>query len=111
MEKLDHGLLAIYNNSGVFVSWRVLASEWDDVAYNIYRDGILITPNPISQTSNLLDAEGTTESVYELKRVIKGVVENKTETTTTWANNYLEIPVREISLLLAYINLHRVSFT
>jgi rhamnogalacturonan endolyase len=38
MEKLDRGVVAINKgNDSVFVSWRMLGTEPDDIAFNIYR--------------------------------------------------------------------------
>ena len=39
MEKLDRGLVAVQQSDGkVFLSWRLLASDPDGVAFNVYRE-------------------------------------------------------------------------
>jgi len=43
MEKLDRGLVAVKDSNGVFISWRVLGTEWTSIGYNLYRDGQKIT--------------------------------------------------------------------
>ena len=39
MERLDRGLVAVQQSDGkVFLSWRLLASDPDGVAFNVYRE-------------------------------------------------------------------------
>ncbi len=98
MEKLNHGLLAVKTSSGVLVTWRVLASEWYDVKYNLYRDGVLVNDIPIDGASNILDISGTTNSTYTLK-LVKNKFESKTQDScSVWSQNYLDIPVRTIDV-------------
>ncbi len=98
MENLNHGMVAIKGDSGIVVSWRVLASEWYDVSYNIYRDGTKINSDPIDGASNILDESGSTSSTYTLKLVENGTETDTGESCTVWAQNYLDIPVRTISV-------------
>ena len=44
---LDRGLVAVAMKSGVFCSWRILAEEYYDVTYNIYRDGVKLNDTPL----------------------------------------------------------------
>ncbi len=98
MEKLDHGLVAVDTGSGIYVSWRVLASEWYDVSYNVYRDGVLVNDSPINGASNLVDTSGSTSSTYSLKLVEDGVETDSGETCSVWEDNHLDVPVRTISV-------------
>ncbi len=97
METLNHGMLATKTNSGILVSWRTLASEYYDVAYNIYRDGSKINEKPITGATNILDESGTLGSTYTLSLVVDGVESPTNETCTVWENGYLDIPVRQIN--------------
>ncbi|WP_340114824.1 autotransporter-associated beta strand repeat-containing protein [Maribellus mangrovi] len=97
MENLDHGLVAVKKPGGVIVSWRVLGSEWDDVAYNLYRDGSLINSEPITGASNLWDRNGELGSTYTIKTVIDGLEHETNESADVWEKNYIDIPVREIN--------------
>jgi autotransporter-associated beta strand protein len=97
MEKLNHGLVAVETTGGIFVSWRVPGSEWDKVAYNLYRDGSLVNGSPITGASNLLDSYGTTNSTYSIKTVIKSIEQNAAESASVWSNNFIDIPVRKIN--------------
>jgi len=91
---LDRGLVAVKQNSGVFVSWRVQADEYYDVKYNLYRDGALVAQNIYA--SNYTDAGGTSTSRYTVAPVRKGVVGTQCAAITPWAKQYLEIPVANV---------------
>jgi rhamnogalacturonan endolyase len=80
MEKLDRGVVAVQQSDGkVFVSWRLLASDPDGVAFNVYRETappaagtadfgrfaarpdapattVKVNPAPLTQGTWLLDA-------------------------------------------------------
>lgn len=96
MEHLDHSLLAVNTASGVYVNWRILASEYEAVQYNLYRDGTLVNVQPISGASNFLDTGGSLSSTYEIRTVINGVENTLHESTTVWEKKYIDIPVRAI---------------
>ena len=52
MEKLDRGLVAVQQSDGrVFLSWRLLASDPDGVAFNVYRETERPRPPPIPAAS------------------------------------------------------------
>jgi len=91
MEKLNRGLVAIRTStSSVYLSWRVLGSDPDNIAFNLYRDGVKITATPISTSSNYTDATsgGTT---YTVKPVLNGVETGETNSASIWANNYFDV--------------------
>ena len=47
MEKLDRGLVAVQQSDGkVFLSWRLLASDPDGVAFNVYRETMRPAASP-----------------------------------------------------------------
>ena len=100
-DPLNRGLVAVKTSSGVFVSWRVQADEYFDVAYNLYRNGTLVNSVPLS-VSNYLDANGTTSSTYTVKAVINGVEQAACDAVSVWAttdgksNPYLSIPMQDV---------------
>ena len=57
-DQLDRGLVAVKNNAGVFLSWRILGEEYYDVTYNVYRNGTKINGSPLT-VSNYVDNGGT----------------------------------------------------
>ena len=58
-ERLNRGAIATYTNDGMLVNWRWLATDPDDIAFNIYRDGTKLNTLPLSSRTNYLDAEGS----------------------------------------------------
>jgi rhamnogalacturonan endolyase len=48
LEKLDRGLVAVHQSDGrVFLSWRLLASDADGTAFNVYRETAAPTGGPV----------------------------------------------------------------
>lgn len=94
MEKLDRGLLAIKTEKGVFLSWRILATEMENTAFNIYRDREKIAGIPATGASNYTDPDGTLQSVYQIKPVVDGQEINEKQKVKVWNDNYLELPLQ-----------------
>ncbi len=93
MEKLNRGLVAVRaSSSQVFLSWRVLGNDPDNIAFNLYRGGVKLNATPITTASNYTDATSET-AVYTVKAVINGVETGESNQASVWANNYLEIPM------------------
>ena len=93
-DQLDRGLVAVKVSSGVYVSWRVQADEYYGVTYKLYRNGALIAQN--LYTSNYTDAGGSTSSTYTVAAVKNGVEGQACAAVSTWATQYLEIPVSNV---------------
>lgn len=91
MDKLDRGLVAMKVSRGVFLSWRVLDSEYYDVQYNVYRGEQKLNASPLS-VSNYTDSSGTTSSTYTIKTVVNGVESAEAcAPVATLSNSYKEI--------------------
>ena len=98
MEKLDRGLVAVQQSDGkVFLSWRLLASDPDGVAFNVYREterpsaadpgrfapssqtaqtgAVRVNPQPLTAGTWLLDSSARLdrETRYFVAAVIDGV--------------------------------------
>ncbi len=72
MEYLTRGLVATKRTNDVYLSWRWLGTEDIKTGYNIYRDGVKINNEPIYESTNYIDTEGTLNSKYTVKSVING---------------------------------------
>ena len=92
VDGLGLGLVAIKVDAGVFIKWRLRSNDSDNVMYNIYRDGALITDKPVYLT-NFTDSEGALKSVYVVKTVIKGKEVEESKAVCVWSEQYLEIPL------------------
>ncbi|WP_318840402.1 rhamnogalacturonan lyase [Pectobacterium polaris] len=73
IELLDRGLFAFKSSKHVFLSWRLFATDPENIAFNLYRDGQLINPSPLSTTTNFIDPDGKADSTYAIRPIIKGV--------------------------------------
>lgn len=91
MEKLNRGLVAVRTStSSVFLSWRVLGSDPDNIAFNLYRNGTKLNSTPITTTTNYTDAS-TTGTTYTVKPVLNGAETGETNSATVWANTYFDV--------------------
>ncbi|MCM1520637.1 MAG: LamG domain-containing protein [Lachnoclostridium sp.] len=90
-EKLDRGVVAMKTDSGVFLSWRSLEEDPFGCGFDIYRDGVKITAEPINSVTNYVDADGTASSKYVIKTVLNGADIEESKAVTTWADQYLRL--------------------
>jgi hypothetical protein len=93
MENLDRGVVAVKVTGGVYVGWRMFGYEYDttasNVSYNLYRDGTKVTN--VTDSTNYLDASGTSSSKYTVTAVIKGTEGPQSAAATPWAQQYQSI--------------------
>ena len=106
MENLDRGLVAVRRSDGKnFLSWRMLGTEPNSVAYNIYdasktdRGGnpSKVNDDPITDSTNYLDSSGSTNSVYAVTAIIDGNELEHSDPVEVWSNYYHDIPIQRPS--------------
>ncbi|WP_339278310.1 rhamnogalacturonan lyase [Paenibacillus sp. FSL W8-0426] len=93
MELLDRGVVAVKTGQGVFVSWRLFGNEGSNVSFNVYRDGKKVNTSPITNSTNLQDANGTSSSTYTVRAVVGGAEQAASAPVGVWGNNYLSVPL------------------
>jgi autotransporter-associated beta strand protein len=107
-DKLTRGLVAVpqgdktgqderygVSGSGIFVSWRILPTEYYDTKYNLYRDGTKVAEN--LTVSNYQDNGGSKTSTYRVVPVVKGVEQTaEAAECKPWDHQYWEIPVQNV---------------
>jgi rhamnogalacturonan endolyase len=104
MEYLNRGMYAVSENNGkAFVSWRLLATDAEGIAFNIYRStgkakAVKLNKQPITQTTTYHDEAVDTlqNNTYYVKAVLKG---KEAETGNSFvlkahAKPYLSISLR-----------------
>ncbi|WP_067843492.1 rhamnogalacturonan lyase [Amphibacillus sediminis] len=92
LEDLDRGLVAVKTELGVFLSWRIAITEFEDAEYEIYRDDQLISKVDRSQNSNYLDKDGQVTSSYMIKTITSdGVFESAK--VSVLEQGYFDIPL------------------
>ncbi|MCA0757826.1 hypothetical protein KP806_22450 [Paenibacillus sp. N4] len=92
-EYLKRGLVAVLTDNGVFLSWRYLNTDPDEIAFNVYKNGNKVNAAPISDSTNYVDSTGADSSLYQISTVIAGKEEMQPETVSVWHNDYLPIPL------------------
>ncbi|WP_225947932.1 rhamnogalacturonan lyase [Paenibacillus sp. OAS669] len=95
MEFLDRGLVAVKVDNGVFVSWRLLGTDPSGIKFNLYRDGVKVNAEPISNSTNYLDISGAPESKYSVRAVLNGQQQEQSKLVGVWGNNYLSVPLHK----------------
>lgn len=91
MENLDRGVVAFSRGSDVYIGWRMFGTEAMSVSYNVYRDGNKINASPITNSTNYVDAGGSTASTYSVSAIVDGVEQPRSTPVSTWAQHYKEI--------------------
>ncbi len=103
MEYLTRGVYAINEGNGkVFVSWRLLGTENNDLAFNLYKTvdnkTTKLNSKPLIQSSCFTDenADSTKANTYFVKAVIKGKEQgaDKSFTLQPNAKPYLSVPLQ-----------------
>ncbi|SHN27420.1 hypothetical protein SAMN05216179_2963 [Gracilibacillus kekensis] len=94
MEYLERGVVAVNTDEGIFVSWRLLGTDSEEVSFNLYRDGEKINEEAITSSTNYLDEEGTTESTYSVSAVSDGEEADESKEVNVWGNQYHSIPLQ-----------------
>ncbi|MCH5211145.1 MAG: hypothetical protein J1F01_09325 [Oscillospiraceae bacterium] len=93
METLGRGAVAMKTESGVFLSWRLNAYEYEqDINFIILRNGDRIS-DIITDSTNFLDEDGTTQDVYTIKAVKGNKAEKKGTDVKVVDAPYLSIPL------------------
>ena len=95
MENLDRGVVAVKVSGGVYVGWRMFGYEYtgtdSDTSYNLYKDGTKLAN--VTDSTNYLDAAGTTTSKYTVSAVLKGTEGTQSAPVTAWSQQYTSIPL------------------
>ena len=106
MENLDRGVIAIHTaNDSVYIGWRMLGTEPDEIAFNIYRQSgnekpVKLNKKPITESTNFDDGTVNllTDNTYFVRAVLKGKEQEKSKSFTLKANSpvqqYINIPLK-----------------
>ncbi|HYO11490.1 MAG TPA: hypothetical protein VER17_21175, partial [Tepidisphaeraceae bacterium] len=106
MEALGRGVVAVNQGGGkVWVGWRLLATDPDDIAFNVYRksgqgEATKINPQPLTGPTHLVDTNVKLDQpvAYVVKPVLKGAEQEASQPFTLPANApekpYVSIPLK-----------------
>jgi rhamnogalacturonan endolyase len=103
MESLDRGVVAVRNSKGqTFISWRLLGTEPQDIAFNLYRTRggktAKLNKAPITKVTHFLDKNSDTVTTvsYTVKAVYKGKESGASRAFSLQPGNkpYFSIPLQ-----------------
>lgn len=93
MERLDRGIVAVRTSpEGVFISWRLLATDPEDIGFNLYRGDIKLNKKTLTETTCYTDS-ASVDYVYKVKAVIKGREQGEISSCIVWKDGFLRIPL------------------
>ncbi|MBD9729522.1 rhamnogalacturonan lyase [Streptomyces sp. ID-01-6.2a] len=93
VERLDRGLTSVHTGSGNLVSWRWLATDPNDVAFNVYRGGIRLNSSPLTTSTNYLDAGAPDSADYTVRAVVNGSEQAPSERAIQFRTGYKDVPI------------------
>lgn len=85
MEALDRGVVAVRDKEGkVFVSWRLLGTEPNNLAFNVYKTANgtweKLNKSPLANATHFIDAD--TDTAKQVRYQVKAIVNGKEEAST-----------------------------
>lgn len=89
-EHLDRGLVAVRTSSGVFLSWRLLDTDSEDVSFQVLRDGTPVRSSGYTVT-NAIDSKGTASSTYVVQVLEDGEAVEEYGPVGVWTNSFLTL--------------------
>src|SRR5690625_5424748 len=92
-ERLNRAPVAVDTEDGVFLSWRLLGDESMDAQFHVFRDGQQITTEPVTDSTNYLDPEGTVDSTYRVAVVKDGQLVWAGEEFSPWEDQRMDVPL------------------
>lgn len=87
-EYLDRGVVALPSGNGIFISWRFLGNDPDNISFNVYRNGTKVNSSPISNSTNYFDGSGSVSAAYTVRPIVNGRELNANAANPTWSNPY-----------------------
>ncbi|WP_255952774.1 rhamnogalacturonan lyase [Streptomyces odontomachi] len=99
-EKLDHAPVSVHTSKGNLVSWRWLATDADNVAFNVYRADTAtaapakLTSAPLTGGTDFFDAGAPADADYTVQPVVDGVAAASAEHAIPMADGYLDVPIQ-----------------
>jgi hypothetical protein len=72
VEALTRGVTVVPSGSGQLVSWRLLGTDAQNVAFNVYRNGTKVNGSPLTGATNYLDTGGSASAQYTVRAVTNG---------------------------------------
>ncbi|GAB3862477.1 rhamnogalacturonan lyase [Micromonospora andamanensis] len=93
-ENLERGLVSVRSGSANLVSWRLLGTETNGVAFNLYRGTNRVNASPITGATNYLDSGAPAGANYTVRAVVGGVEQTQSVQALQFPAGYLDVPLQ-----------------
>lgn len=101
LEALDRGLVAVSTPEGVFLSWRLLATEAGPAtdtgvsgpSFAVFRDGERIAT--VDDSTNYADPEGTAEAEYTVAPAWHDITGEQSAPVSVWGDGFYDLPLQK----------------
>ncbi|WP_109209231.1 MULTISPECIES: rhamnogalacturonan lyase [Microbacterium] len=101
LEALDRGLVAVSTGEGVFLSWRLLATEAGPAtetgvsgpSFAVFRDGERIAT--VDDSTNYADTDGSAASVYTVAPAWHDVIGEQSAPVSVWSGGFYDLPLQK----------------
>lgn len=93
VERLDRGVVSVYTGSGNLVSWRWLATDPDNVAFNVYRAGTKVNATPLTGSTNYFHSGAPSHADYTVRPVVGGVEQGDSPSAVQFRGGYKDVPL------------------
>ncbi|WP_320779932.1 rhamnogalacturonan lyase [Streptomyces sp. CRN 30] len=101
LEHLDRGLVAVRSEEGVFLSWRLLATEATGATktglkgadFRVYRNGRPLAT--VRDSTNFVDTSPVAGAKYQVAAVTQGRERDRSPAVSPTEGNYYELPLRK----------------
>nr|QZD55554.1 rhamnogalacturonan lyase [Glycomyces sp. TRM65418] len=95
---LGIGAAKEYPANGRLVSWRLLGTDPQNVAFNVYRDGAKLNSSPLTGATNYLDTGGSNSSQYTVRAVANGTEGAAAGVEVRFnSSGYFDVPIQRPS--------------
>lgn len=95
IENLDRGVIAMDRGDGtIYVGWRLLQTDPENIAFHVYRDDARITATPLTSSTNFVDDQGSANSIYTVRTVFDGQEQGSSAPATVLTKSYRAIPLQ-----------------
>ncbi|GAB3653169.1 rhamnogalacturonan lyase [Glycomyces tarimensis] len=97
-EALTRGVTVVPSGGGNLVSWRLLGTDDENTAFNVYRDGTKLHSSPITGATNYLDSGGSSGAQYSVSAVTGGSEGSEAGAEVRFnSSGYFDIPIQRPS--------------
>ncbi|MER5275036.1 rhamnogalacturonan lyase [Streptomyces sp. NPDC002809] len=92
-EALDRGVVSVHTDAGNLISWRWLATDADDVSFNVYRAGTRVNAAPVTGSTNYFHAGAPDSADYTVRAIVGGVEQSDSVHAVQFRSGYKDVPI------------------